>query len=207
LVYLSNEYTAMKKVISLNLVLIFLLSPHSLVFAQYTGGSGKGDATASVANASVFNRWDNTQNNRVLTRTAYNSAIEIGVFTANSLTNDLRAISANTISASSYSPATLGIDAMYTTKNSSFKNQLLIKGDFRSIRIDPSTGQIQCSARPSYSQLLWLNDDIIALGTQCFTDKTLQTAYSPSSTTAWFNIQNGKAIQINSSGVITALCN
>jgi hypothetical protein len=202
-----NEYTAMKKVISLILVLIFLLSPHSAVFAQYSGGNGKGDATSSVANASVFNRWDNTQNNRVLTRAAFNNAIEIGVFAASSLTNDLRAISANTISLSSYSPATLGIDAMYTTKNSSFKNQLLIKGDFRSIRIDPSTGQPQCSTRPSYSQLLWLNDDIIVLGTQCFTDKKLETAYNPISTTAWFNIQNGKAIQINGDGVITAICN
>lgn len=207
MVFISNEYTAMKKVISLTLVFIFLLSPLSAVFAQYAGGNGKGDATSSVANASVFNRWDNTQNNRVLTRAAFNNAIEIGVLAANSLTNDLRAISANTISLSSYSPATLGIDAMYTTKNSSFKNQLLIKGDFRSIRIDPSTGQTQCSTRPSYSQLLWLNDDIIVLGTQCFTDKKLETAYNPISTTAWFNIQNGKAIQINSSGVITALCN
>jgi hypothetical protein len=192
------------------LVVLAFICIQTVSYAQYTGGSGKGDATTSRADVPLFNRWERAENNRVLTRAAYNSAIEIGVFTANVLTDDLRAINANTILTSTYSPTMSGINAGYAAKNTVPRTQLLIKGDFRSIRIDPSTGQTQCSTRPSYSQLLWLDSDIITVGvTKCFTDKTLTliSAYNPPSTTAWFNIQNGKAIQINSSGVITALCN
>jgi len=192
------------------LVVFALICIQTVSYAQYTGGSGKGDATTSRADVPLFNRWERAENNRVLTRAAFNSAIEIGVFTANALTDDLRTINANTISASTYTPTMSGIDYGYTVKNTAPRRQLLIKGDFRSILIDPSTGQTQCSTRPSYSQLLWLDSDIITVGvTKCFTDKTLTliSAYNPPSTTAWFNIQNGKAIQINSSGVITALCN
>lgn len=191
-------------------LIICLVCYPVFLFAQFSGGNGKGDAMVSKNGVFVLNFWEISQNNRVITRRAFNQAIEIGVFTANALTDDLRTINANTISASTYSPTMSGINAAYAAKNTAPRTQLLIKGDFRSIRIDPSTGQPQCSTRPSYSQLLWLDNDNIIVGvTKCFTDKTLTltSAYNPPSTTDWFNIQNGKAIQINSSGVITALCN
>ena len=200
----------MKKMINRVYIIIVFLCLYKTAIAQHTGGNGKGDATASSAAASLYNRWYNTENNRVLTRAAFNSAIDIGVFSANPLTNDLNSISANTISASSYSLTTAGIDASSRIKSSTSSNQLLIRGDFRSIRIDPTIGQTQCVTRPTYSILLWLDDDQIFINqTRCFTDKTLipSSAYSPPSTTAWFNIENGKAIQIDSNGVITAICN
>lgn len=185
-----------------------------IAFSQYEGGAGRGEVLVSRPLRDLYSSWSFWQNNRVMTNRVFIDASENQVFTASlgSLQYTLLGISANTLSSSSVSnitPPQPGIHHMYQEKRLNEPQRLLIRGDFRSIRIDPSIGQPQCSARSSYSLLLWLDNDNIIVGvTKCFTDKTLTlSAYNPPSTTAWFNIQNGKAIQINSSGVITAICN
>ena len=193
------------------LVVLVFICIQTVSYAQYTGGSGKGDATTSRADVPLFNRWERAENNRVLTRAAFNSAIEIGVFTANALTDDLRTINANTISASTYTPTMSGIDYGYTVKNTAPRRQLLIKGDFRSIRIDITNRPSTCAQSLSFSfnQTLWLNNDQIIAdpvsGTLCYTQKDLQSGLF-NGDSGYYRIQGGRAIRINNEGRVIEVC-
>jgi len=100
------------------------------------------------------------------------------------------------------------LHAMYVFKQQNQPSQLFIKGDFRSIYINPASGQSQCdTAAGNYTQLLWLDSDQITINsTLCYIDKTLATLYTAGNNSDWYNIKDGKAIKINNAGLITALC-
>jgi hypothetical protein len=181
--------------------------------AQYLGGSGKGDANAQLTTVGLA-VWQSTPNNRVLTQLSLLDASGnnyLAITNASTLTSTTRIISANTLSSTAVvvTPSQPGIHAMYVQKQQNQPNQLLIKGDFRSIYINPTTGQIQCnSAAGNYIQLLWLGTDIIEVNTtQVFIDKKLTTLYANGDGSSWYNIKDGKAIRINASGLIVDLCN
>lgn len=195
------------------LLVMAMASLFNQSYAQYTGGNGKGDANAQLSTVGLA-LWQSTSNNRVLTQLSLLDASGNNYLTitnASTLTNTTRIISANTLSSTAVvvTPLQPGIHAMYVQKRQNQPNQPLIKGDFRSIYINPTTGQSQCnSTAGNYTQLLWFDTNIIEVNmTRVYVDKTLTTLYTSGDGTSWYNIKDGKAIKINAAGLITDLCN
>jgi len=219
--------------------LLIICFTYSNAYAQYTGGSGRGEASvSSVPNQSLstssdpffggngkgdaanrkFNiglaAWQSAKNSQVLTPYALVDAAANDLFAitnAATLTSTTITVSANTLSATAVviTPTQAGLHAMFVQKQQTQPNQLLVKGDFRSLYINPATGQSQCnSLAGNYTQLLWLDTDLIEVNTtMAYIDKTLTTLYSSGDGTSWYNIKDGKAIKINAAGLITDLCN
>lgn len=170
----------------------------------YMGGPGKGDASSVLLQTMFVGLWEAMENNRVVTRVRLNDAISNGVFNSTSMpVSDSRAANRSALSTHGLSPVQMGI---FATGNAKPSNQLLIRGDFRSISINNQTGQLACSNQSSYPQVLWLNSDrIIVNVTLVYTDKTLATLYTSGNNSDWYNIQSGGAIRINASGLVTAV--
>ena len=172
--------------------------------AMYRGGSGKGDNTAALINNNLFSIWENTLNNQVVSFQALANAVGVGVFINTVLVpSNLKAIKRLDIGTYGLTPVQNGLFAAALSKPN---NQQLIKGDFRSILINSTNGQTACTVQGSYNQLLWLdNDRLIANTTKCYTDKTLTTLFTGGNGSAWYNIEGGGAVKINSSGLIVEI--
>ena len=173
--------------------------------AQFAGGNGRGEASIIFTRPAIPNRWALTQNNRVFTFASLTDAVAAGVVTLSNgpLPSTLQSVNRAALTTFGIQPAQPGIFAAALAKPN---NQQLIKGDLRSIRIRTATGQSACTVQASYNQLLWLDcDRITANVTRCYTDKTLNTLFSSGDGTSWYNLENGGAVKINSSGLITEI--
>lgn len=171
----------------------------------YRGGSGKGDAVQSLNGTVLTDPWDAMENNRVVTRDRFNGGVAAGVFSSATppTTELLRGIDRGDFNAYGVTKSQGGLLAGVLAKTNT--SQLLIKGDFRSMWINPNTGQTACAQGGPFTQFLWLDRDVlVANSTKCYTDKLLTTPFVGNGT-SWYNIQNGIAVKINSVGLITEL--
>lgn len=197
-----------------NLIFLYCCLLSIVSSAQYTGGNGRNDVMTSTSTSSSFaTTWDQYQNNRVLTRSAFASAANTNVFTATNLASlgtTLQAISAFTLTLLSISVTSVQPGIIYVAdsiRTSSTPRQLLIKGDFRSIRINNSTQPTSCADKTvtTFNQTIWLNEDYIVENvTSCFIDKTLSTPFAGNGN--YYQIAGSIAIRINSNGLITEYC-
>jgi hypothetical protein len=177
--------------------------------AMYKGGSGRGDVVSSVG-PTTFVDWTDGENNRVVTRARFNIAVADTVFKVDTSTanvgygaGSLRTINQSVLATYSVIPANAGMLSAGLVKPA---NQLLIKGDFRSISIATVAGQTACVTQGSYPQLLWLDRDRLTVGlTKCYTNKTLTTTYTAGNGSDWYNIRGGGAIKVDATGTITAV--
>lgn len=179
-------------------------SPVVIIYSIYSGGSGRGDQSAQKTNTSLFSIWETMENNRVVVWNHVNEARALRRFNSTgTMPEGLQAPTRSMLNLYSVTPLQNGLHASAVEKPN---NQLLIRGDFRSMRINPSGGQSACATQGSYSQLLWLNTDQLQLNvTKCYTDKTLSTLYALGDGTSWYNISGGGAVRINSSGTIVGI--
>lgn len=170
----------------------------------YTGGSGDGESNNSLLNNFLYSLWEVSENNRVLSLAALRDALNLRIFNSavatTSIPQTLRLIKKSDSATYILTPAQAGLFAAISPKSN---NQLLIKGDFRSVLIKTSAGQTACTPQASYDQLLWLDRDrIVANVTRCYIDKTLSVLYTGGNGNDWYNSKDGGAIKINSSGMI-----
>jgi hypothetical protein len=140
----------------------------------------------------------------VLSLAALRDALNLRIFNSavatTSIPQTLRLIKKSDSATYILTPAQAGLFAAISPKSN---NQLLIKGDFRSVLIKTSAGQTACTPQASYDQLLWLDRDrIVANVTRCYIDKTLSVLYTGGNGNDWYNSKDGGAIKINSSGMI-----
>lgn len=170
----------------------------------YYGGSGRGDATAKTNTIYLFNRWADMENNRVVTWDALNDGRVLFRFNSNgTLPTGLQGVAKLNVATYGVTPIQSGLHATILQKPN---NQLLIRGDFRSVLIATTAGQTACVAQANYPQLLWLDTDLLQLNvTRCYADKTLTTLYTQGNGTSWYNISGGGAIRINASGVVVGI--
>lgn len=202
------------------LVVVLLITP-VMMLAQYTGGSGKGDASAfslspdvpfaggsgrgEVQNAVTGTRpatlWDVMQNNRGVSWEMFGIVTANGTVTVGTGTPPTTKRLMTKAELTTYQ-VSVGQPGMMQGSVPKTSNQVLIRGDYRSIRIDVSAGQTQCNGT-NFTQTLWLDiDGYIAGETQCYTDKTLETVYTGGDGTSWYCIQSGGAIKIDSNGYV-----
>jgi hypothetical protein len=184
------------------LLFLFLLPLN--VFAQYTGGNGRGDNNFIITNRPLFIQWDTMDNNRLVTYDVLAEARNYLYLNASlSLPTGKQTIKKSDSSTYTLSTLQPGLMAGMVSKPSL---QQLIRGDFRSILIDPAAGQTATNCNNttgSFTQLLWLDRDQLVAGiTQCYTNKTLTTLYTAGNG-SWYNIRNGGAVRINSAGLVT----
>jgi hypothetical protein len=170
----------------------------------YAGGSGDGESNNSLLNNFLYSLWEVSENNRVLSLAALRDALNLRIFNSavatTSIPQTLRLIKKSDSATYILTPAQAGLFAAISPKSN---NQLLIKGDFRSVLIKTSAGQTACTPQASYDQLLWLDRDrIVANVTRCYIDKTLSVLYTGGNGNDWYNSKDGGAIKINSSGMI-----
>lgn len=175
-----------------------------ILYPIYSGGSGRGDQSMRKTNASLFSIWETMENNRIVVWNHVNEARTLRRFNSNgTMPEGLQAPTRSFISTYNITPLQNGLNASALEKPD---NQLLIRGDFRSMRINPSASQTACATQGSYPQLLWLNTDRLELNvTKCYTDKTLSTPYTLGDGANWYNISGGGAVRINSSGAIVGV--
>jgi hypothetical protein len=170
---------------------------------MYKGGNGRGDVATSLSIGLVsFVDWTAGENNRVMTRSRFLQAVADTVFSVGSSPPaGLLTINKTVLATYGVYPAHAGLLSAGLAKPG---NQLLIKGDFRSISISTAAGQTACVTQGTYPQLLWLDRDRMTVGlSKCYTNKTLTTAYTAGNATDWYNIRGGGAIKIDATGTIT----
>lgn len=179
-------------------------SPVAVFPMIYYGGSGRGDATAKTNTIYLFNRWTEIENNRVITWNVFNDGKVLGRFNSSgNMPTGLQTVAKSHLSSYAVTPMQNGLHAAAAQKPN---NQLLIRGDFRSVLIATVAGQTACVAQANYPQLLWLDTDLLQLNvTRCYTDKTLTTLYTQGNGTSWYNVSGGGAIRINASGVVVGI--
>lgn len=179
-------------------------SPLAVFPMIYYGGSGRGDATAKTNTIYLFNRWADMENNRVVTWDAFNDGRLLARFNSSgNLPTGLQGVAKIHMTTYNVMPLQNGL---YATLSQKPNNQLLIRGDFRTVFIATAAGQAACVSQASYPQLLWLDTDLLQLNiTRCYTDKTLTTLYTQGNGTSWYNISGGGAIRINASGVVVGI--
>jgi len=179
-------------------------SPVAVFPMIYYGGAGRGDANAKTNTIYLFNRWADMENNRVVTWDAFNDGRLLARFNSSgNLPTGLQGVAK--INMTTYGVVPLQ-NGLYATILQKPNNQLLIRGDFRSVLIAITAGQAACVAQASYPQLLWLDTDLLQLNiTRCYTDKTLTTLYTQGNGTSWYNISGGGAIRIDASGVVVGI--
>lgn len=179
-------------------------SPEAIFPMIYFGGAGRGDANVKTSTIFLFNRWTEIENNRVITWEVFNDGKLLGGFNSSgNMPTGLRAVAKSYLSNYSVTPLQNGLHAAAAQKPN---NQLLIRGDFRSMRIATAAGQTACVVQADYPQLLWLDTDLLQLNiTQCYSDKTLATLYTEGNGTSWYNISGGGAVRINASGVVVGI--
>ena len=169
--------------------------------ALFSGGSGRGEAQTSVTATSPATLWDLLQNNRAVTWEMLAIATARGVVNVGTGTPPTTKRLITKAGLSTYQ-VSVGQPGMMQGSVPKTSNQVLIRGDYRSIRIDVSAGQTQCNGT-NFTQTLWLDiDGYIAGETQCYTDKTLETVYTGGDGTSWYRIQSGGAIKIDSNGYV-----
>ena len=142
----------------------------------------------------------------------FNAAVRAGVFTVTGTPpTGLKGVNRQSLTTYAVTKSQGGTQGLLASGIAKSDNaQLLIKGDFRSMRIGTAAGQTCPSTPASYNQLLWLDRDVLVVNsTKCYTDKTLTTVFTGNGTD-WYNIQNStsnaRAVKINASGVVTEIC-
>lgn len=180
--------------------------------APYRGGVDDGHAVFTVLGTPLTDPWDLLENNRVVTWDRFNAAVRAGVFTVTGTPpTGLKGVNRQSLTTYAVTKSQGGTQGLLASGIAKSDNaQLLIKGDFRSMRIGTAAGQTCPSTPASYNQLLWLDRDVLVVNsTKCYTDKTLTTVFTGNGTD-WYNIQNStsnaRAVKINASGVVTEIC-
>lgn len=169
--------------------------------AHFSGGSGRGEDSAAVTATSAATLWELTVNTRaisweLLAIATSRGALNVGTGTPPTTKRLMTKAALTTYQITANQPG------MMQGSVAKANNQVLIRGDFKSILIDVSTGQTQCGGT-TFTQTLWLDIDGYVTGeTRCYTDKSLQTVYTSGNGTSWYRIQSGGAIKIDSNGYV-----
>jgi len=143
--------------------------------------------------------WAGTANNQALTFSAVRDAVNNSIFfSTTTVPTGLELFTVADVTTYGLYGSFYGQGFVYKSSN-----QVIIKGDFATAKIDVTAGQSSCGGT-NYTVQLWFDTITPTAGvTKCYTDRALTTLYVGDGTSYYGMDGIAGAIKINSSGVMT----